>query len=359
MNSAWVEGKSPCPEKILVAGSGSIGRRHLANLRRLCPSATIGMLCRPESVRQQLFETGADVVLTSIDQAIAFSPTAAVIANPAPNHVALSLRLADSGCHLLVEKPLADSMESVDVLISNCQKRQLTLMVGYCLRFFPSLQAMIRLVHEGAVGRVLHVMCEIGQFLPDWRLGTDYRDGVTARASLGGGAILELSHEIDIARWIGGPICHVVAGMGRVGNLEVDVEDCADILVRFSSGARGVIHQDLLQRPPTRRTRVVGTEGTAWWDGLLDVAVLETPSAGRAQIDSRKLGDRNEMYLDELRHFFGCVFGMHLPLVDGYEGREVLRIALAAKQSAANGGGVSIELATNSQRLPSSLSISD
>lgn len=343
MNSAWIEGKSPSPQKILVAGSGSIGRRHLVNLRRLCPSATIGMLCRSESVRPQLYELGANLVMTSIDQAIEFAPIAAIVANPAPNHVSLSQSLADSGCHLLVEKPLSDSMESVDMLISTCKKKQLILMVGYCLRFFPSLRNMVQLVHDGAVGKILHVMCEIGSFLPDWRPGTNYRDGVTARASLGGGAIFELSHEIDLARWIGGPICSVVAGMGRVGDFEVDVEDCADILVQFFSGARGVIHQDLLQRPPTRRTRVIGAKGTAWWDGVLDVAVLETPSGGRSDIESSKLGELNNLYLDELRHFFGCIVGLHLPLVNGDGGKEVLRIALAAKESAVIGSEILLD----------------
>jgi predicted dehydrogenase len=302
------------------------------------------MLCRPESAQHDVGVQDADFLLTSIDEAIDFSPAAAIIANPAPFHVPLALRFAEIGCHLLVEKPLADSMDSVDLLISKCKEKELTLMVGYCLRFFPSLQAMVSVVHNGGVGRVLHVMAEIGQYLPDWRPGEDYRDGVTARASLGGGAVLELSHEIDIVRWIGGPVRHVVASMGRVSDLEVDVEDCADILVRFSSGASGLIHQDLLQHTPMRRTRVVGTDGTAYWDGVLDIATLDTSSVGRVQIHARKLVDRNEMYLDELGHFLGCVQGMHQPTVNGFDGREALRVALAAKRSEETGRRVELDL---------------
>ena len=320
MSSIWIEGESPYPRKLLVAGSGSIGVRHLANLRRLCPLATIAMLSRSDSAIQHFDKRGADFLFTSIDQAVDFSPVAAVIANPASHHIPISLKLAESGCHLLVEKPLSDSMESVDLLISKCQAKQLTLMVGYCLRFLPSLQAVVDLVRDGRVGRVLHIMSEIGQYLPDWRPGTDYRDGVTARSFLGGGAVLELSHEIDIMRWIGGSVSHVVASMGRVSDLELDVEDCADILIRFASGSHGLIHQDLLQRIPIRRTRIVGAEGTVCWDGVSDVASLHTPASSNCLIQTRRLNDRNDLYLDELRHFLGCVQAMHPPIMNGFDG---------------------------------------
>jgi len=91
---------------------------------------------------------------------------------------------------------------------------------------------------------------------------------VSARAALGGGALLELSHEIDYVRWLAGEVTAVAAAVGRLGNLEIDVEDSADLMLTFASGARGTVHLDMLQRPATRTCRIVGSEGTLAWDGI-------------------------------------------------------------------------------------------
>lgn len=317
----------------LIVGSGSIARRHLANLRMLRPKSRIIVLRRQQSVSGDLPE--ADRVVNTLEDAIHECPETAIVANPAPFHVPIAQALAEAGCHLLVEKPFSDRMDGLDALIDTCASRGVTLMVGYNLRFCPSLQAMARMVAEGAVGRVLHVNAEIGQYLPDWRPATDYRAGVTAQASLGGGALLELSHEIDIALWLGGPVASLTASLGRVGDLEIDTEDCVDLLVNFSSGARGHVHMDLLQRVPTRGCRVVGSEGTLEWDYFEDTLRLGRPGETWRQLEVPRLNQRNDMYLNELGHFFACVEQGVLPLVPGSAGRAVLAVALAARESAA------------------------
>lgn len=317
----------------LIVGSGSIARRHLANLRMLRPKSRIIVLRRQQSSSGDLPE--ADQVVDTLEDAIREHPETAIVANPAPFHVPVAQALAEAGCHLLVEKPLSDRMVGADALIDTCASRGVILMVGYNLRFCPSLQAMARMVAEGAVGRILHVSAEIGQYLPDWRPATDYRAGVTAQARLGGGALLELSHEIDIALWLAGPVASLTASLGRVGDLEIDTEDCADLLINFSSGARGHVHMDLLQRVPTRRCRVVGSDGTLEWDYFEDTLRLGRSGETWRQLEVPRLNQRNDMYLNELAHFFACVEQNILPLVPGTVARDVLAVALAARESAA------------------------
>ena len=317
----------------LIVGSGSIARRHLANLRMLRPKSRIIVLRRPQSDSGEL--PGADQVVDTLDDAIRERPETAIVANPSPFHIPVAQVLAEAGCHLLVEKPFSDRMDGSDALIDTCASRGVTLMVGYNLRFCPSLQAMVRMVADGAAGRILHVSAEIGQYLPDWRPATDYRVGVTAQARLGGGALLELSHEIDIALWLGGPAASVTASLGRVGDLEIDTEDFADVLINFSSGARGYVHMDVLQRVPTRRCRVVGSEGTLEWDYFEDTLRLGRPGETWRQLEVPRLNQRNDMYLNELTHFLACVEQGVLPLVPGSVGRDVLAVALAARESAA------------------------
>jgi predicted dehydrogenase len=316
----------------LIVGSGSIARRHLANLRTLRPKNRIVVLRRQLSESGELL--GADRVVNTIEEALRECPKIAIVANPAPFHIPVARILANAGCHLLIEKPVSDRLDGVAALIKTCELRRVTLMVGYNLRYYPSLQAMARMVAEGAIGQIQYVNAEIGQYLPDWRPNSDFRVGVTAQASLGGGALLELSHEIDIALWLGGGVASLTASLDRVSDLEIDTEDCADILINFISGARGHVHMDLLQRAPTRRCRVVGSDGTLEWDYFEDTLSLGRAGGKWQQIDVPRLNDRNDMYLNELADFFSCVEQGTVPLVPGSVGRDVLSVALAARESA-------------------------
>ena len=312
----------------LVVGLGSIGRRHLANLRTLLPEADLWALRR----------TGADApdpavkVVSSLEAALEAQPQFAVLASPSPFHVADALVLAEAGVHLLIEKPLSDRREGLSRLIEVCHRRSLTLMTGYNLRFAPSLQALRAALPR--IGRVLSVRAEVGQYLPDWRPGTDYHQGVTARPELGGGAVLELSHEFDYLRWLLGEVTSVCALTSTQGDLGLIVEDLAEVLLTFESGAVGSVHLDLLQRAPTRTCRVIGTEGTLAWDGLSHGLRLFTQGGWTELLRPEDApADRNRMYLDELSHFLGCIESGAMPRVTGEDGLRALEIALAVKAS--------------------------
>ena len=97
--------------------------------------------------------------------------------------------------------------------------------VAYNLRYLPSAKKVKHIISERVLGRLTNVHIECGQYLPDWRPGTDYRLGVSAQKKLGGGALLELSHELDYLLWIFGSIRSVVAKLETTGTLDIDV-DC-------------------------------------------------------------------------------------------------------------------------------------
>jgi predicted dehydrogenase len=326
--------------KVLVVGFGSIGQRHLANLRLLEPSAEIVVLRRgggggtaPDGVQ----------VVRSMDEALATVPAAAVVASPATFHVRDGLALARKGVHLLLEKPLSDTLEGVDELIEECRRRSLVLMTGYHLRFSPPLRRLREALLGNAIGRVMSVRADVGQFLPEWRPGTDYRSGVSARSDLGGGVVLELSHELDYVRWLAGEVEDVFARTGRLGDLEIDVEDTAEIVLRFASGAIGSVHLDMVRRPPARTCQIIGSQGTLVWDGLSHRVRLWTVPAG-VWTDVHPEGhlDRNAMFVDELEHFLECVHLGAPPLVTGEDGRRVVEMALAAKESSRTGRTVAL-----------------
>ncbi|MBE3139991.1 MAG: Gfo/Idh/MocA family oxidoreductase, partial [Thermoplasmata archaeon] len=193
--------------RILIYGLGSIGRRHLANLRLIEPNAHITVWdqeSRLPDCREYL--SPEDRFVSRLEDALAAQPEVALISSPSPLHVEAALELAKQGAHLFIEKPLSNNLDGVDELIDRCRKRLLVLLVGYNFRFYQPLQVVHQALQDGQIGRVLSTRAEVGQYLPDWRPAIDYSQSVSAKSELGGGALLELSHELDYVRWLVGEI---------------------------------------------------------------------------------------------------------------------------------------------------------
>jgi predicted dehydrogenase len=323
----------------LLVGLGSIGRRHLANLRLLDPDGRVTVWHQHTTPEQEAAHpSGADRVVYCAEDALDSAPDLAIIAGPAPLHVPAALTLVDHRIPLLIEKPLSNTLDGVELLCRRVHEHRVTVLIGYVLRFAPPLQLMRREFQKGAIGRALAIRAEVGQYLPDWRPGTDYRTGVTARASLGGGAVLELSHELDYARWLLGEVTSVWGRTARSGSLQLDVEDVAEIGLEFEGGALGSVHLDLVQRPPVRCCRIVGAEGTLTWDGLTNEVRCFRPEERRwVELHPAVELDRNGMYIEEMRHFLACVRGHETPGISLLDGRRVLEIALGVKRSSETG----------------------
>ncbi|MCK9630275.1 MAG: Gfo/Idh/MocA family oxidoreductase [Methanoregula sp.] len=321
--------------RYLLVGLGSIGKRHLSNIKTLDPGGYITIWhTHTKKSEAALPDPRTDRFVYSLEEAIDPKPDVAFIATPASAHIPIAIKLAREGIDLFIEKPLSSHLSGIDELLEIQKAQQILIMVGYCLRFHPPLQLLKQCVSEGKIGRLLAIRAEVGQYLPDWRPGTDYRTSVSARRELGGGAVLELSHELDYVLWLAGEITVVTAQADRVSDLEIDVEDTVDIILKFASGAQGSIHLDMVQRPSTRCCKVVGTEGIVIWDGTTDSVQFFSNETGEWSIlhPGQKV-DRNLMYLSELEHFFACIRERKEPLVTGTDAERVLSLALAALQS--------------------------
>jgi predicted dehydrogenase len=322
--------------RALVVGLGSIGKRHLNNLRELVPQADITVWrqhTRPSA--DQAHYPNADRIVYSFEEAMVFKPEIAIIASPAAFHVETGLQLAQEGISLLIEKPFSNRLDDVEKLIQLSASRGQMLMIGYNLRFHPSLLCLKKALDDGKIGKVLSVIAEVGQYLPDWRPGTDYTKNVSAQSCLGGGVVLELSHELDYTRWLVGEVQAVNAQTSKLSDLIMDVEDSADIHLRFERGVLGNIHMDMIQRTPTRTCKLIGTEGTLIWDGFSnDVRLYSASDHVWQDIFPAQPLERNKMFLCEMEHFLDCVEHGTQPLVTGEDGVQVLKIALAAKESA-------------------------
>jgi len=328
-------------QRVLIFGHGSIGKRHLRLARGLLPSADIRILSR--AMCDPIPEY-ADGWMSSMEEALEFKPQLAVIANPSTFHLNTAQPLAEASVHLLVEKPLADSIEGVSKLLSACAARGSVLMVGYNLRFLPCLQKFRELIRAGFIGRVISVRCEIGQYLPSWRPSGDYRQTVSAVRALGGGALLELSHEIDYMRWIFGEVEWVKATLSKQSSLEIDVEDTAHLIIGFSPEGNGRqivanLTLDFVRQDTTRQCIAIGENGSLRWNALSGDVQYFTSGGASWETVFQKTSQRDGSYVEEWRHLLDCISEGKFPLVSGQDGLEVLKIIDAARRSDAEHKG--------------------
>ena len=224
--------------------------------------------------------------------------------------------------------------------------RSLVAMVGYQLRFHPGLRALSEIVKSGVLGRLLAVRATVGEYLPGWHAYENYRDMYASRSALGGGVILSQIHEFDYLYSLFGAPQRLFSLGGHHSGLEIDVEDVASTLLECQVDGRSLpvhVQQDYLQRPAVRECEVLGDAGKC----ILDLAGLELvrygPDGLLADSQHWEGFDRNQLFLDQTRHFLECVETRRRPVVDLADGVWSLRIALAAKESIARRRTVELE----------------
>jgi predicted dehydrogenase len=296
-------------DRILIIGLGSIGKRHLMLARELMPKADIRVMRHMTTNEVSEYANG---YFFNIEDAVAFAPQIAVIASPAPFHIAAAQILVEAGVHLLIEKPLSVSLSGISQLMATCQKRGVVMSIGYNLRFLSSLQSYRKFLGEGIIGKVLSVRCEIGQYLPSWRPDSDYRKGVSARHELGGGALLELSHELDYLRWIFGDVEWVKATLSRQSKLEIDVEDTAHLTLGFLSAPDehqliGTVNLDFIRHDPIRLCIAIGEKGSLRWNGLTGEVGLYEVGCIEWKDLFRHLEKRDDSYMAEWHNFLESI----------------------------------------------------
>lgn len=333
------------PKKILIISFGSIAKRHLRNIRTLLPDAQIAIL-RRHAVQQDI-PLGANLLFTSFRDAVSFEPDAVIIASPAHLHIEDAMPFLEKKTPIFLEKPLSHSTHHLDSFVDLCKKSGTFVMVGYILRFLPALLAIHKAIQGGQLGKIYTGHIQVGQYLPDWRPGSDYRKGVSAQSALGGGALLELSHEIDYALWLFGDPSHIYCRAGRASNLEIDVEDNANIFFEYDNSDNHktvIIQLDFLQRVPQLTLQIVGSEATLKADLIRETVMFYDSNLPQGQpFVFEASQDGNEPYLKQFDFFLLKNFSdykpryestlMHQVFADVEQAAKVIKLIEKAKAS--------------------------
>ena len=330
--------------KYLIAGFGSIGRRHFQNLLAQDERDIVFLRSHQSTLPDD--ELADFPVETDLDNALSQNPDAVIVSNPTSLHLDIAIPAAMQGCHLFLEKPISHSMDRIDQLVDAVAKGGGDVFTGFQFRFHPALMQIKEIIEQKKYGWPLSVRAHWGEYLPAWHPWEDYRRGYSARPDLGGGVVLTLCHPLDYMRWLFGEVEQLWALTGQVSPLDLPVEDVAEIGLRFTNRVIGSLHLDYYQRPPSHTMEIIFENATLHWDFTTggDIEILAAGEGGEKQIIRMpKDYSRNDMFADEIAHFIRVIEGKEVPRCTLKDGIMALRLALAVHESNRTGQSIGIQ----------------
>ena len=325
---------------ILIAGYGSIGRRHFRNLKAL-GYADVRLL-RSGRTPPEGFETPSDTdEYRYLEAALADDPAVVIVANPSALHADVTRASVHAGACVLLEKPVCSSIEEARALQAEVHDANGVVSMAYCFRYHPLYSALAQIVREGRLGRIFHLHAWQAGYLPSWHPWEDYRKGYAARGDLGGGVVRTLDHDLDMLRWMMGSPVEVLASVGSLSGIDVEVEDTADMIFRYPDKKQAHVHVCYGRRDYARGMWIVGEQASAtlnWVQGTVKL------TDGQQILEESTLPDEfdlNETYLNMLNDAMDS-FSIDppraaIPLSDGVA---ALGMAVSALESSRSGGAV-------------------
>jgi predicted dehydrogenase len=280
--------------KIIFFGLGSIGKRHAK------------LLLENYSHELYAFRSGKsgsinDLGIKEINdwkQFTELKPDIAFITNPTSEHISTAIKCAEAGCNLFIEKPIDSSSENLDKLLEIVEKNKLVTYVSYNLRFHPVINKLKELIDTGSF---LHMKVFCTSYLPDWRPNQDYKKNYSAIASLGGGVLLDLSHEIDYTNFLLGNIKITGGEYSRRADITVDSEDTADMMVDSDKGP-AIIHINFMSHIKQRIIQL-DLDNRAFVGDLFNCKIEEHKNGKITETFTFEY-DPNFTYRKQLEYFF-------------------------------------------------------
>jgi len=317
--------------KILIAGLGSIGRRHLKNLVHLGESDIVLFRTHNSSLPDE--EIGDFPVETNLKKAFSSHPDAVIISNPTAMHMPIAELAAKANCHIFIEKPISHTLESLAPFEAALKKSTSVVLVGFQFRFNPGLKSVKKIIDDQVIGRPISFQSHWGEYLPGWHPWEDYRKSYAADRDMGGGVVLTLSHPLDYLRWIFGEVKELYAVTGKFSDLEIKSEDTAEVLITFMNNVVGGLHLDYYQQPKKHYLSIICSDGTVYWEYETSRVLLEKASGEITEMDPLDNYERNQMYLAEIQHFLDiCKKGVQ-PICGYIDGKKSLELARGILQS--------------------------
>lgn len=329
--------------KVLIVGLGSIGQRHLRNLKNIYSDKLEIIAYRTKKSNMVI---NSDITVKyvddfdsyygirsiySFDTVLKEKPSIAFITNPSSLHVAFALKLANIGCHLFIEKPLSHNMNGVYELKKMCDKKKLKVAIGFQLRFHPLLKTVKDYILK--IGNLLYARAKYCTYLPSHHPYEDYKTGYAARQDLGGGVVLCLSHEIDYLNYLFGKPQEVVAFGGHLSNLSITAEDTVNALFLYPNAFSVNLVLSFAERNEERTLQIVGDKGKIDLDLIKNTLKIYTTDKNITRRYNSVKSDRDKLFMEEVSNFMDALNGKRQYCATLEEGISDLKTALGILNS--------------------------
>jgi predicted dehydrogenase len=318
---------------LLIVGSGSVGRRHAKNFHALgCQVSCV------DPRRDRLEQVGRELSIkhqfTDLQSAWvhAHEFSGVVVCSPPKFHVKQSRAALELGLPVLLEKPASVDEASCRPLQSAVRSGG-KLLVGYTYRWWPPIVRFKTLINNRTVGSLRHARFVMSAHLADWHPWERYQDFFMASRELGGGALLDESHFIDLMLWFFGIPERIFARIDRISDLDIETDDVVDIIATYPNGFRVTIHLDLFGRPHEKQIVVAGEEGTVQCLFGPDVVRIGRSPGQEWETETFSL-ERNDMFMGVAREFLELIEGSRSQMTCTIDdGMNVLNVLDTCRQS--------------------------
>ncbi len=295
--------------KALVVGLGSMGKRRVRCLKRLGITDIVGF--DPRADRREESTTKYEIAtLGDWEEAKALKVDAWVISTPPNLHLLYAFQALDRGISFFTEASVTDP--KVPEMVARLAKSDAIGAPSCTLRYYPGPRRIKAIVAEGAIGRPLTFTYQSGQYLPDWHPWESYKDFYVSKRDTGACREIvpfELCWLVDVF----GPVIALSCIKDRLGDLDADIDDVYQLLLRFDTKAIGHLMVDVIAQPAVRLFRLLGSSGTIEWHHSTNSIRLYTPGKGWSE-ESLNSGTvekgyihAEEPYVDEMADFVAAV----------------------------------------------------
>lgn len=327
-------------DHVLIVGLGSMGKRRVRNLQRLGVRRITGFDPR-EDRRREAIDVYSIETVDDMERAWSVPPDAVVISTPPDLHVRYAREAVRHRTPFFMEASVVD--DDMEALAREADAFGVVAAPSCTMRFQPSIRTIKRLVDEGRIGQILAFTHHSGQYLPDWHPWEDYRRFYAGQRRTG--ACREIvPFELVWLTWIAGPVAAITAFKGKVSDLDVDIDDVYQVLLRHESGTLGHLLVDVLARAPVRRCTFVGSEGTLIWDWSARCVLMYDAREGASTTFEEEQGTvqpgyvhAEEPYVEEMRAYLTAVSGEAPWPYPLSEDMRMLALLTAAERSSDDG----------------------
>lgn len=319
-----------------IIGVGKMGYNHVRIFSQMKKVEIVGIADLNETLVNEVAAEFNLKAFTDYRALLDQGLDAVSIVVPTSMHKPVSIDAFEAGCHVLVEKPISNTIENGRDMIMAARKNGKKLLVGHVERFNPAVEILKEIIDDMVLGDVVSISSK--------RVGP-YHPRITDS-----GIILDLApHDIDVISYLyGDRVREVYAVAGKAFHA---YEDHASLMLKFRKGNAGVIETSWLPPHRVRKLNVVGNSGVATLDFLEQkVIVYDKNWAREAKVD------RQEPLKNELEYFVKLVSNGDTPLVTGEDSLHALAVALTAIESYRSGKVLKVpmpSLAENSSKVSS------